>query len=89
MDKRSYTYELIPSVSYEQIDLLNKLNINKKLYVDRPAYINVMKKTIFIGEIEDDLPHDKGLFIIEEKHTVVISVEAKHGRKFGSGTVYH
>ena len=89
VDKRSFFFEKISNLTYEHLDLLNKLKINKKLFTGRPIYMNAAKKTIFIGEIEDDLPNDKGLFIIEDKFTVVISVEAKQGRKHGSGTVYH
>lgn len=89
MEKRLYTYEQIPSLNLDHVELLNKLKINKKLYMNRPIYMNASKRTIFIGEIEDDLPNDKGVFIIEDRFTVVISAEARQGRKFGSGTVYH
>jgi len=81
-------FESLGPVSQTENAILERLSIDKKLYVKKTAYYNEHKKTIWIGKVIDYIPEGHGIFILSNPKKIVIVVETKSGQKDGLGKVY-
>ena len=87
-NKSLSSYQLLGVVTPNESVLLEKLNINKKYFHKKNAYYCENKKTLWIGQLTDDLPEGHGIFIISGPQKIIVVGEAKEGFKHGKAKVY-